>query len=113
MFTHVHINSISNKFIIHFRVSAQQVANLYGGGVDKLPLDERAQFAKDNMDNIFATADAPLEPGSNWCAPLPSSGYIKPQEPQGPASSGDLFLGSTHDNQLVRAVQWPVVPVPA
>jgi len=45
-----------------------QVANLYGGGVDKLPLDERAQFAKDNTDNIFATADAPLDPANHWWA---------------------------------------------
>ena len=42
-----------------------QVANVYGGGVDKLPLDQREQFAIDNMDLVSDSATNPLR-GKRW-----------------------------------------------
>lgn len=42
------------------------VANLYGGGADKLPLDGRVQFAIDHMEDIRATVAAPLDPENTW-----------------------------------------------
>ncbi|KAI3452943.1 hypothetical protein Pfo_009606 [Paulownia fortunei] len=41
------------------------LANLYGGGVDKLSYEGRIAFAEDHLDDIFDSADRPLE-GSRW-----------------------------------------------
>ncbi|CAN6477441.1 unnamed protein product [Victoria cruziana] len=41
------------------------IANLYGGGVDKLSYDGRLAFVENHMDDIFDSADQPLE-GSRW-----------------------------------------------
>lgn len=41
------------------------VANLYAGGVDKLPYDGRVSFTENHMDDIFDSADRPLE-GKRW-----------------------------------------------
>ena len=43
-----------------------QVANLYGSGADKLPMDGRVQFAEQHLPDIFQTADDPLGPDSTW-----------------------------------------------
>ena len=44
-----------------------QAANLYGGGVDKLPMDERAQWIADRFDVVRAVARDPLsDEGSFW-----------------------------------------------
>ncbi len=44
-----------------------QTANLYGGGGDKLPMGERAQWIKDRFETISAAAIDPLsEAGSFW-----------------------------------------------
>ncbi|XP_004509767.1 DNA-directed RNA polymerase 1B, mitochondrial-like [Cicer arietinum] len=41
------------------------LANLYGGGVDKLCYDGRIAFTEDHLDDIFDSADRPLE-GKRW-----------------------------------------------
>uniref|UniRef100_A0A2P2MCM3 DNA-directed RNA polymerase n=1 Tax=Rhizophora mucronata TaxID=61149 RepID=A0A2P2MCM3_RHIMU len=41
------------------------LANLYAGGVDKLSLEERLAFAENHLDDIFDSADRPLE-GRCW-----------------------------------------------
>jgi DNA-directed RNA polymerase len=41
------------------------LANLYAGGVDKLSLDGRLAFTENHLDDIFDSADRPLE-GSRW-----------------------------------------------
>ncbi|KAK2354811.1 DNA-directed RNA polymerase 1B, mitochondrial [Trifolium repens] len=41
------------------------LANLYAGGVDKLSYDGRIAFTEDNLDDIFDSADRPLE-GKQW-----------------------------------------------
>ncbi|KAG9439655.1 hypothetical protein H6P81_019820 [Aristolochia fimbriata] len=41
------------------------VANLYAGGVDKLPYDGRLAFTENHLDDIFDSADRPLE-GRRW-----------------------------------------------
>lgn len=41
------------------------LANVYGGGVDKLSYDGRVAFAENHLDDIFESADRPLE-GSRW-----------------------------------------------
>ncbi|XP_073139231.1 DNA-directed RNA polymerase 1B, mitochondrial-like [Henckelia pumila] len=41
------------------------LANLYGGGVDKLSYDGRISFAENHMEDIFDSADRPLE-GKRW-----------------------------------------------
>ena len=43
-----------------------QAANLYGGGVDKLPMDERRDWIKDRFDIIRAAARDPLGPDGNF-----------------------------------------------
>lgn len=45
-----------------------QVANLYGGGVDKLPLSEREQYVIDHMDHVIDSAKDPLgdSGGRKW-----------------------------------------------
>jgi DNA-directed RNA polymerase len=44
-----------------------QAANLYGGGVDKLPMDERARWIADRHDVVRAAAEDPLsDEGSFW-----------------------------------------------
>ena len=44
-----------------------QAANLYGGGVDKLPMDERARWIADRHDVVRAAAEDPLsDRGSFW-----------------------------------------------
>jgi DNA-directed RNA polymerase len=44
-----------------------QAANLYGGGVDKLPMDERARWIADRFDVVRAVAADPLsDSGSFW-----------------------------------------------
>ncbi|KAM9991663.1 hypothetical protein ACTFIZ_005090 [Dictyostelium cf. discoideum] len=40
------------------------VANLYG--VDKIPLNERLEFTERNLENIFDSADSPLNGGKWW-----------------------------------------------
>lgn len=42
------------------------VANLFGSGADKLPMDERAAFADEHMAQIMQTADNPLGPQTTW-----------------------------------------------
>ncbi|KAL3654335.1 DNA-directed RNA polymerase 1, mitochondrial [Castilleja foliolosa] len=42
-----------------------QLANLYGGGVDKLSYEGRISFAENHVDDIFDSADRPLE-GRRW-----------------------------------------------
>lgn len=42
-----------------------QVANVFGGGVDKLPLPEREQFIVDNMHLVSDSATNPLR-GQRW-----------------------------------------------
>ena len=37
-----------------------QVANLYGKGADKLSFDNRVQFARDHMHEVFDSADSPF-----------------------------------------------------
>ncbi|PKA46324.1 DNA-directed RNA polymerase 2, chloroplastic/mitochondrial [Apostasia shenzhenica] len=41
------------------------LANLYAGGVDKLSLDGRIAFAENHLEDIFDSADRPLE-GKRW-----------------------------------------------
>lgn len=41
------------------------LANLYAGGVDKLSLDGRVAFTENHLDDIFDSADKPLE-GKRW-----------------------------------------------
>lgn len=41
------------------------LANLYAGGVDKLPYDGRITFTENHLDDIFDSADRPLE-GKRW-----------------------------------------------
>ncbi|KAG9440247.1 hypothetical protein H6P81_020412 [Aristolochia fimbriata] len=41
------------------------LANLYAGGVDKLSYDGRLAFTENNLDDIFDSADRPLE-GRRW-----------------------------------------------
>ncbi|KAF5727791.1 DNA-directed RNA polymerase 1B mitochondrial-like [Tripterygium wilfordii] len=41
------------------------LANLYGGGVDKLSYDCRTAFIENHLDDIFDSADRPLE-GRRW-----------------------------------------------
>ncbi|GAB2248408.1 hypothetical protein Droror1_Dr00008290 [Drosera rotundifolia] len=41
-------------------------ANLYAGGVDKLSYDERVAFTESHLDDIFDSADKPLEGGRWW-----------------------------------------------
>ena len=48
-----------------------QVANLYGGGADKLPMDKRAAFAEEQIEHIMQTAYEPLNPQHTWCANNP------------------------------------------
>ena len=43
-----------------------QAANLYGGGVDKLPMDERRDWIKDRFDIIRAAARDPLGPAATF-----------------------------------------------
>lgn len=42
-----------------------QLANVIGGGVDKYSLDDRVLYADDNVNNIFDSAEKPLE-GKRW-----------------------------------------------
>ncbi|KAL6573587.1 DNA-directed RNA polymerase 1B, mitochondrial [Orobanche hederae] len=42
-----------------------QLANLYGGGVDKLSYEGRVSFTENHVDDIFDSADRPLE-GRRW-----------------------------------------------
>ncbi|XP_051122130.1 DNA-directed RNA polymerase 1B, mitochondrial-like [Andrographis paniculata] len=42
-----------------------QLANLYAGGVDKLSYEGRISFTENHMDEIFDSADRPLE-GRRW-----------------------------------------------
>ncbi|KAK9100283.1 hypothetical protein Scep_023713 [Stephania cephalantha] len=41
------------------------IANLYAGGVDKLSYDGRVAFTENHLDDIFDSADRPLE-GKRW-----------------------------------------------
>ncbi|KAM6548275.1 hypothetical protein CsatB_019951 [Cannabis sativa] len=41
------------------------LANLYGGGVDKLSYDGRVAFTENHIDSVFDSADRPLE-GKRW-----------------------------------------------
>ncbi|XP_021815123.1 DNA-directed RNA polymerase 1, mitochondrial-like [Prunus avium] len=41
------------------------LANLYAGGVDKLSFDDRVAFTENHVDEIFDSADRPLE-GRRW-----------------------------------------------
>ncbi|KAJ3698257.1 hypothetical protein LUZ61_001962 [Rhynchospora tenuis] len=41
------------------------LANLYAGGVDKLSYDGRVEFTENHLDEIFDSADRPLE-GTRW-----------------------------------------------
>ncbi|XP_028550491.1 DNA-directed RNA polymerase 2B, chloroplastic/mitochondrial isoform X1 [Dendrobium catenatum] len=41
------------------------LANLYAGGVDKLSLDGRIAFAENHLEDVFDSADRPLE-GRRW-----------------------------------------------
>ncbi|KAJ4755143.1 DNA-directed RNA polymerase [Rhynchospora pubera] len=41
------------------------LANLYAGGVDKLSYDGRVEFTENHLDEIFDSADRPLE-GKRW-----------------------------------------------
>ncbi|KAF9616564.1 hypothetical protein IFM89_030331 [Coptis chinensis] len=41
------------------------IANLYAGGVDKLSYDGRVSFTENHLDDIFDSADRPLE-GKRW-----------------------------------------------
>ncbi|KAK1292190.1 hypothetical protein QJS10_CPB17g00167 [Acorus calamus] len=41
------------------------LANLYAGGVDKLSNDMRVAFVEDNLDNIFDSAERPID-GKGW-----------------------------------------------
>jgi DNA-directed RNA polymerase len=43
-----------------------QCANLYGGGADKLPLHQRIEFSKLNLENIKKSAEDPLGPEGSW-----------------------------------------------
>ncbi|XP_015895265.2 DNA-directed RNA polymerase 1B, mitochondrial isoform X1 [Ziziphus jujuba] len=42
------------------------LANLYGGGVDKASYDHRVDFTEKHLDDIFDSADRPLEGGRWW-----------------------------------------------
>lgn len=42
------------------------LANLYAGGVDKLSFEGRIAFAENHLDDIFDSADKPLEGGRWW-----------------------------------------------
>lgn len=41
------------------------LANVFGGGVDKLSYDGRIAFAENHIEDIFDSADRPLE-GNRW-----------------------------------------------
>ena len=41
------------------------MANKFGKGADKLPLDGRRQFAEEHYDQIFDSAENPID-GSRW-----------------------------------------------
>ena len=45
--------------------SPSQIANLYAGGVDKLPLDEREKYVIDHMSDVVDSATNPLG-GRKW-----------------------------------------------
>ncbi len=49
----------------HCNALTLQVANVFGGGIDKKPLDEREQFVIDNMHLVSDSATHPLE-GTRW-----------------------------------------------
>lgn len=42
-----------------------ELANLYAGGVDKLSYEGRVAFTENHLDDIFDSADRPLE-GTRW-----------------------------------------------
>ncbi|ERN05778.1 DNA-directed RNA polymerase 1B, mitochondrial [Amborella trichopoda] len=42
------------------------LANLYAGGVDKLSYDGRLEFVENHLEDIFDSADRPLEGGRWW-----------------------------------------------
>ncbi|XP_074309443.1 DNA-directed RNA polymerase 1B, mitochondrial-like [Silene latifolia] len=42
------------------------MANLYGGGVDKLSYEDRIAFTENHLEAIFDSADRPLEGGRWW-----------------------------------------------
>ncbi|KAF3663960.1 DNA-directed RNA polymerase 1, mitochondrial [Capsicum annuum] len=48
-----------------FRWLKIHLANLYGGGVDKLSYEGRAAFSENHVEDIFDSADRPLE-GKRW-----------------------------------------------
>ena len=43
----------------------RQIANLYGGGVDKLPLDKREAYVLEHLDDVVDSATDPLG-GRRW-----------------------------------------------
>ena len=45
--------------------SCKQIATKFGGGVDKLPLQQRYQWAADHHTQIFEAAENPVH-GSRW-----------------------------------------------
>ena len=47
------------------RLVPAQIANKFGGGVDKLPLEQRYLWAKDNVTQIFEAAENPVH-GTRW-----------------------------------------------
>ena len=78
---HAHLNHIGSDFcrgILKFADAKPlgrngldwlfiQCANLYGSGADKLPLHQRVEFGKLNLENIKKSAEDPLGPdGSSW-----------------------------------------------
>ncbi len=77
---HAHLNHIGSDFcrgILKFADAKPlgrngldwlfiQCANLYGSGADKLPLHQRVEFGKLNLENIKKSAEDPLGPDGSW-----------------------------------------------
>jgi DNA-directed RNA polymerase len=50
------------------RPTPPQIANLFGGGVDKLPLDQRERYVIEHMDDVMDSVADPLgqKGGKMW-----------------------------------------------
>ena len=46
-------------------IGCLQLANKFGNGADKLPLDERYEFARDHFDDMVDSAENPID-GRRW-----------------------------------------------
>jgi DNA-dependent RNA polymerase len=52
-------------WFVHEELAAQ-IANLYGGGADKLSLDDRVRFVQERLDYVMDSAQDPID-GEHRC----------------------------------------------